>query len=125
MGNLLAVCCHAADISDRAGAQTLLAALIGRFPRLATIWADQGYSGPDTIDWVQATLGVTLEIVERPPGSHGFQVLPRRWVVERSIAWWGRNRRLSKDYEKYAATTEGVIWSSEAARLLNHVTKAA
>jgi len=125
MGNLLAACCHEADISDRAGAQQLLAPLVGHFPRLATIWADQGYSGPDTHDWVQKTLKVELEIVERPAGSHTFKVLPRRWVVERSIAHLGRSRRLAKDYEHFPATTVGILWASETARLLKQVTKAA
>lgn len=124
MGNLLAAGCHAADINDRVGARHLLAPIVGRFPRLERIWADQGYSGPETREWVWDTLMVAWEVVERPKRSHTFEVLPRRWVVERSLAHLGRSRRLAKDYEKYPATTVGIIWSTEMARLLKHVTRA-
>ena len=123
-GNLLAVCCTAANIADLAGARALLESLGGRFPRLKKIWADQGYSGAAFAESVNAKYGISFEVVQRPAGSHTFTVLPRRWVVERSLAWLGRDRRLSKDYERSPATTEGIIWLSEASRLLKHVTKA-
>ncbi len=105
MGLLLAVVVHAASIQDRDGAKLVLAKLKGRFPRLKLIWADGGYAG-QLIEWVHTFGGWLLEIVKRPEGSQGFQVLPRRWVVERTLAWLGRCRRLSKDYETLPETTE-------------------
>jgi putative transposase len=86
MGNLLAAICHPANVSDRAGARLLLAPLVDCWRRLRLIWADQGYSGPDLAEWVLATLGVQLAIVARPAGLAEFQVVPRRWVVERTQA---------------------------------------
>ena len=98
MGLLLAVVVHPADIQDRDGAKLVINKLMGRFRRLRLIWADGGYAGR-LVDWVETLAGYVLEIVRRPRGSHQFEVLPRRWVVERTFAWLGRCRRLSKDYE--------------------------
>ena len=72
------------------------------------IWADAGYAGK-LIEWVWALTDWALEIVKRPRDSHHFQVLPRRWVVERTFAWLSRCRRLSKDYEALSDTTEAWI----------------
>ena len=105
MGLLLAVVVHPANIQDRDGARLVIDKLIGRFPRLRLIWADAGYSG-QLVDWVMSMSGWVLEIVKRPRASHQFEVLPRRWVVERTLAWLGRCRRLSKDYEALTGTTE-------------------
>ena len=105
LGLLLAVAVHAANIQDRDGAKLVLVKLWGRFPRLRLIWADAAYRG-QLEDWVQRVGGWLLEIVRRPPHQHTFQVLPRRWVVERTLAWLGRCRRLSKDYEVLPSTSE-------------------
>ena len=105
MGLLLAVVVHPANIQDRDGARLVIDKLIGRFPRLRLIWADAGYGG-QLVDWVMSMSGWVLEIVKRPRASHQFEVLPRRWVVERTLAWLGRCRRLSKDYEALTGTTE-------------------
>ena len=105
VGLLLAVVVHPANIQDRDGARLVINKLIGRFPRLRLIWADAGYSG-QLVDWVMSMSGWVLEIVKRPRASHQFEVLPRRWVVERTLAWLGRCRRLSKDYEALTGTTE-------------------
>jgi len=94
MGLLLAVAVHPANIQDRDGARLVISKLTGRFPRLSLIWADGGYAGK-LIGWVAALTGWSLEIVRRPVG-HGFEVLPRRWVVERTLAWLGRCRRRSR-----------------------------
>ena len=104
-GLLLAVVVHPADIQDRDGAKLVINKLVGRFPRLRLIWADAGYAG-QLVDWVMSLSGWVLEIVRRPRDRHHFEVLPRRWVVERTLAWLGRSRRLSKDYEALAETTE-------------------
>ena len=108
VGLLLAVVVHPADIQDRDGAKLVFNRLLGRFPQLQLIWADAGYAG-QLIEWVMSVSGWVLEIVRRPRNSHQFEVLPRRWVVERMLAWLGRCRRLSKDYEALPATTQAWV----------------
>jgi len=108
IGLLMAVVVHAADIQDRDGAKLVLTKLLGRFPRLKLIWADAGYAGA-LVDWTHAVGGWVLEIVRRPKDSHSFEVLPRRWVVERTLAWLGRCRRLSKDYEELPQSSEAWV----------------
>ena len=83
-GLLLAVVIHAASIQDRDGAKLVLAKLLGRFPRLQIIWVDAAYAGK-LIAWAWATGGWLLQVVRRSPDSHHFEVLPRRWVVERTL----------------------------------------
>jgi putative transposase len=81
-------------------------------PRLEQIWADAAYQGA-LVDWVKDQCGWRLEIVTRAEEArHRFEVQPRRWVVERTFGWLGRNRRLSKDYEEYAETTESWIYAA-------------
>ncbi len=110
LGLLLAVVVHSAALQDRAGAKLLLAALAaGGFPRLRLLWADGGYRGK-LVAWVWAHCGWLLQIVKRNDDVKGFQVLPRRWVVERTFAWLGRYRRLSKDYEYLTASSEAMIY---------------
>ena len=104
-GLLLAVVIHAANIQDRDGARLVLAKLLGRFPRLRIIWADAAYAGR-LVAWAWATGGWLLQMVRRSPDSRRFEVLPRRWVVERTLAWLSRCRRLSKDYEELPETGE-------------------
>jgi putative transposase len=86
----------------------VLATLLGRFPRLERIWADSNYSGP-FVEWVRAVGGWVLDMVRRPANQTGFVLLPRRWVVERTFAWLGRYRRLSKDYKALTASSEAMI----------------
>ena len=105
MGLLLAVVVHTANNQDRDGARLVLAKLLGRFPRLRVVQADAAYAGR-LATWACTTGGWLLSVVRRNPGSHSFQVLPRRWVVERTLAWLSRCRRLSKDYEELPATSE-------------------
>jgi putative transposase len=80
-----------------------------RWCRLKLIWADGGYRG-ELIPWVKQTLGWTLEIVEKLGDQVGFQVVPKRWIVERTFAWLNRQRCLSKDYERLPATSEAFIY---------------
>jgi putative transposase len=138
-GLLLKVIVHPANLQDREGAKLVVAGLHEPFPRIQRLWADQGYAGPVTT-WIQQRLGWTVTIVrhrpksrgrwvphgdlsdwrtvwftyERFPASHsGFRgILARRWVVERTIAWIGRNRRLSRDYEFRLATSEAWVYLS-------------
>ncbi len=112
-----------ADLHDRPAAEVVLAGLHQQFPDVRLVWADTAYRG--LADWLAQALGWSLEITRhwwtgarvwvaagQPPPERpaGFQVLPRRWVVERSFAWLGRNRRLSKDYERLCETTEAWIY---------------
>jgi len=99
---------HAANVPDRDGAKLVLQKLVGRFPRLTLIWADGGYAG-QLIDWTKRLANWTLEIVKRSDDVHTFQVLPKRWIVERTLGWLGRYRRLSKDYEELPASSEAMI----------------
>jgi len=110
VGNLLEVVVHAANLQDRDGARLVLPKLTAPTQAaIQRIWADGGYRG-QLVDWVHETLNAVLEIVERDPALKYFQVLPRRWVVERTFAWLGRYRRLSKDYEHCTHSSEGVIY---------------
>jgi putative transposase len=138
-GFLLKAKVHSAKVMDYDGIKVLLDHAKGLFPRLAHLWLDGGYTGEDKGgDWVQKTLGWKAEIVSRPSKPapeevlmkwarewakegvkvdwqklmprRGFVVLPRRWVVERTFSWISQNRRMSKDYERLAATSEAFIY---------------
>jgi putative transposase len=108
LGLILAVVVHACNVQDRDGAKLLFGRLLGRFPRLKLIWADAAYGG-ELAEWVKILAGWVLEIVKRPKEQKGFVVLPRRWVVERTLGWLGRYRRLSKDYEERPESEEAII----------------
>ena len=98
LGLLLVLVVHTADIQDRDGLALVCRRLRRRCPWLRLIFADGGYRG-ETAACAAAREGLRLTIVTRDPGTRGFAVLPRRWMVERSFAWFGRNRRLAKDFE--------------------------
>ena len=101
----------AANVPDRDGAKPLLEGLRHQFSRLRRLWADGAYTG-ELLAWVWALRPkrkVRFEIVKRPKGTKGFQVLPWRWIVERTFGWLGRYRRLSKDYEYLPHTSETMI----------------
>jgi putative transposase len=97
-GLLIGVFVTPANVQDPTGAPETLVEAKAHAPTLRHLWADARYRGR-LIDWAKDTLDLTLEIVSRAPGQKGFQVLPRRWVVERSIAWLDRYRRLARDWE--------------------------
>ncbi len=91
---------HAADIQDRDGGALLMATLFGAFPFLVKLYADGGYQGREFQSAAKRVLArVDLEIVKRLGHANGFVVLPKRWIVERTLAWLGRCRRLAKDWE--------------------------
>ncbi len=109
LGLVLAVVVHSAALQDRAGAKLVLAALAaGGFPRLRLLWADGGYRGK-LVAWVWEHCRWLLQIVKRSDNVKGFQVLPKRWIVERTFAWLSHYRRLSKDYEYLTASSEAMI----------------
>ncbi|WP_338058004.1 transposase [Streptomyces dangxiongensis] len=100
-----------ASTTDRDAARILPPRARSRFGRLTRVWADGGYTG-HLVDWSAAQLGVVLDIVRRSDDTRGFEVLPRRWVVDRSFAWCLCSRRLVRDYERRTDTSEGVVlWS--------------
>jgi putative transposase len=123
---------HPADAHDRRAAEAVLDGLDQRFPTIACLFADTAYQGLGP--WLEGQLGWQLAIVKRPsrwvwapvdqpppavPG--GFQVLPKRWIVERTFAWLGRNRRLSKDYERLCETTETWIYLAMTRLMLRRI----
>ena len=109
LGNLLEVMVHAAGIQDRDGARLLLERLgEGTKSRVQRIWADGAYGG-HLVDWVREKLDALLE------------VLPRRWVVERTLGWFNRYRRLSKDYERLAESNESMVYIASIQTLLNRL----
>jgi len=124
MGNLLHVVVHPAAIQDRDGAKLLLEdAPEALWQRLERIWADGGYRGK-LVAWVKQHFDVVLDIVLRSDDVAGFQVLPKRWIVERTFAWLGRYRRLSKDYEQVLENSEGMVYLASIHHLLKRLAPA-
>jgi putative transposase len=120
LGHLLAVLVHAADVNDREGARWLLYVSRRWWRTLQKLWADQGYTG-ELGPWLREQYGIELEIVSRAPDQVGFVVVPRRWVVERTFAWLGRSRRLSKEYEHWPEYSETVIYLASIQVLLQRL----
>lgn len=104
----------AGNVQDRDGAKRLLKELAGQtdtIKRLKLIWVDGSYRGA-LIDWVAEHFGWKLEVVEKPKDRVGFQILPKRWIVERTFAWLVRQRRLARDYERLPETSESFIYAA-------------
>jgi transposase len=108
-GWLLALVVTAASVSDKAGAKLLLIRLFDAFTTLQVMWADSGYNGKPLATWAKTVAAITLEVVQRT-SPHAFQVVRRRWVVERTFGWLMRWRRLVRDYERRTDHHEAMIW---------------
>jgi transposase len=108
-GWLLALVVTAASVSDKAGAKVLLIKLFDAFCTLKIMWADTGYNGRPLARYAQAVAAITVEVVART-SPNSFQVLRRRWVVERTFGWLMRYRRLARDYERTTANSEAMIY---------------
>lgn len=119
-GHLLFVLVGPADEDDRAGARWVLRARNKRWPTLQLLWGDQHYTG-ELDSEARRLYGIKVEVVRKPEDQRGFVLLPRRWVVERSIAWQGRSRRLSKDYEHAAEYSESWCYLASIQLLLNRL----
>src|SRR5262245_41347640 len=121
LGLVIAVVVHAANLPDYQGCKEVLAKAKGRFPGLKKIWADSIYGRLQLPAWVQRLYRWVLEIVQRPLGSVGFVVQHRRRVVERTFAWLGRYRRLSKDYERNPRVSETMIYLAMSQLMLKRI----
>ena len=108
MGLLLCVVVTAACVSESAGARLVLQRMPGGCKKLRKVWVDGGYFGT-LLAWALWQFRLVLEVVKRPAEQKGFAPLPRRWVVERTFAWLSFHRRLSKEYERFPATSEAFI----------------
>lgn len=112
LGLLLAVIVTPARVQDRDGALSLLALLTERFTRIQLVWADGGYAGRLVV-WAKAVLHLAVTVVKRSDDANGFQVVPRRWVVERTFGWLLRHRRLVRDYERRPDHHQAmVLWAT-------------
>jgi len=124
---------HSAAVTDRAGAVLLLAAVKAISRQLKLIWADMGYRGAELKQWIEEVCKWKLEIVKRPsrwgwypadvepPPMPAFTVLKRRWVVERTFAWIGRYRRMSKDYEYLTESSEAMFYLAMSRLMLRRL----
>ena len=122
LGLLLAAVVTGAAASDASGAEKLSWSLTpSEFPRLALVWADGSYHRHELYARLAGRVGWRLAIVSRPPGTKGWVVLTRRWVVERTFAWIGRCRANSKDYERDNRMSEGSIYASSVKMMLNRL----
>jgi transposase len=108
-GWLLALVVTAASVSDKAGAKLLIIRLFNAFSTLRIMWADSGYDGAPLARYARAAAAITVEVVART-SPHSFQVLRRRWVIERTFGWLMRYRRLARDYERTTASSEAMIY---------------
>jgi putative transposase len=144
---------HSAKVMDYEGIKALLVRAKEPFPRLSHLWMDGGYNGEDKgADWVEKKLGWRVEIVSRPRKAapeevlmkwarewakegvkvdwqkpmppQGFVVLPRRWVVERTFSWISQNRRMSKDYERLASSSEAFIYVAMSRLMVRRLARA-
>lgn len=110
LGLLLCVVVHGAHRSDQAGMKLLALWFASVWGCLQLIWTDSTFGGKAFIAWMKTNFNWSLEVVKRKEGKTGFNVLPKRWVVERTFAWFGRYRRLSKDYEYLPTTSETMLY---------------
>lgn len=111
---------HTANIQERAGAKLLLEPLQNTLKLMKKIIADGGYSGQEMIDWTKEKCGWIFEVVKRTE-LHTFKVLPKRWIVERTFGWFENYRRLSRDYEYAADTSETMIYIAMTQVMLNRL----
>jgi putative transposase len=137
-GLVMKVKVHPANLADRDGVRMLLKEATETFPNLRHLWADAGYRGKALREWITERLGLSLEIVQRrsrwvwvskdvepEPLPEGFEVIKRRWVVERTFAWICRNRRMSRDYEFLPETGEALIYVTMIRLMLKRLAKGA
>ena len=142
---------HSAKVPDQDGIKLLLKGVLDHIPRLSHLWVDAGYQGRGK-EWVEQELGLSVEVVHRTPKPttekiariwaeewskegrkiewqrlmprRGFELLPRRWVAERTFAWLCHNRRMSKDYERLCATSEAFVYAAMVRLMVRRLARA-
>jgi putative transposase len=122
LGLPLRLLLHPANVQDRDGLALVCARIRKRFPWLRHLFADAGYQG-DIASCAAAHERLRLEIIKRPRDAEGFHLLPRRWVIERTFAWLGRNRRLAKDFERLIATSTAMAYLAIIQLLMRRLAK--
>ena len=121
---MLSVAVHPANIQDRDGVALVLDRRTRRlFPFIERIYADGGYQGPKAAAAATRTGAWVIDIVKRTDNAIGFEVLPKRWIVERTIAWISRFRRLARDFERYARTVAAFIRLAMIRIMLRRLTR--
>lgn len=126
LGLILKVIVTAGQVQDRDGAKGLLNEISAEkevVKRLKLIWSDGNYRG-ELITWIEDCFGWKLEVVEKPKDQRGFQILPKRWIVERTFAWLVRQRRLARDYERLPDTSEAFIYAAMIRLMLRRLAAA-
>lgn len=122
LGLSITVTVCAASVQDRDGAKGALLGLFLTTSRCRFVFADAGFAGR-LVEWAQAVLHIIVEIIRKPAGQKGLQVLPRRWAVERTLAWLTAHRRLARDYERHPATSEAMIRWTAINTMTRHLTR--
>lgn len=120
LGLIWGLIVHGADVQDRDGARLVVKSASKNLPKLQIVWADGAYAG-QLIEWVKQTCGWLLTIVKRSDDATGFEVLPKRWIAERTFGWFNWYRRLSKDYEELVPNSEAMIRVCMIHRMLRHL----
>lgn len=123
-GYMLTGIVHPANIQDRDGAVSVIRDLLASYPLIALLFADGGYAGEKLDTAMRKMDGPTIEIVRRPDGAAGFVIIARRWVVERTLAWLGRCRRLAKDWETSIASSEAWLLIASIRQLSRRIARA-
>ena len=124
LGLLIGVIVHSAAIQDRDGAKRLILRIKGRVPRVTLIWGDGGYQG-QLVKWVEDETGWTLEIVKRTDDKSTFQVLPKRWIVERTFGWLSYRRIMNRHHERKYDTAENIMRIAMTKNMLRYLTQEA
>ena len=118
---------HSAKVPDQDGIRLLLENARERLPRLSHLWGDAGHQGRGK-QWAERVLDLSVEVVHRTPKPTSerreFEVLPRRWVVERTFSWLSQKRRLSKDYERLCATSEAFVYIAMTRLMVRRLARA-
>jgi putative transposase len=121
-GHLLRVWVHAADLPDREAACWWLDVVQQAVPTLRHLFADAGYTGT-LVEWAREQLQLTIEIVQKLADQQGFVALAKRWIVERTLAWFSRHRRLAKDYEYWPECSEAWLYLASIRLLVRRLAR--
>ena len=124
-GNLLSAIVHPANVQDRDGAPAVVTLACASYPTIAHLFADGGYAGEKLENALRKIDGPTIEVVKRPDDAKGFVIVARRWVVERTLAWLNRCRRLAKDWEASVTSAEAWLLVASTRQLVRRIARLA